>query len=181
MAVGDEVSHRQAGPAAVIGADEVDAGDVVDLEIEQHHRCAAPDLLGEQRVVVAGRDDDEAVDPGADQPLEDRVAALTGAVGASGDDDVAVRPGDVLEPAIDRREERVGDVERNEPDRRAAVPRRRSSWARWSGRYPSAAMAARTRSATTSRTAASSLTTRETVFTLTPAAAATSRIVGRRS
>ena len=120
VAVGDEVLHGAARTTSVVGADEVDAGQVVDLEIEQHHRRAPADLFGDHGVFVAGWDDDEPVDPSADQPLEDGVAAFTRAVGTPRHDGVAVGPGDVLETAVDGGEERVGDVEGDEADRRAA-------------------------------------------------------------
>src|SRR5215210_8170818 len=55
----------------------------------------------------------------------------------------------------------------------------RSERARSLGAYPSAAIALSTRSAVSAATPASSLMTRETVFRLTPALRATSRIVGR--
>ena len=56
---------------------------------------------------------------------------------------------------------------------------RRRLLAAWSCRYSSRSMAARTRDRTSADTAGSVLITRETVFKLTPASAATSRMVGR--
>ena len=57
-------------------------------------------------------------------------------------------------------------------------PLRRLEAARF-GRYPSLSAAACTRLASAGSTVGTSLITRETVFTATPASAATSRIVGR--
>src|SRR5205807_220809 len=58
-------------------------------------------------------------------------------------------------------------------------PPRRSALATGLGRKSSCSIARRTRSAISGATPASALTTRETVFRLTPARKATSRIVGR--
>ena len=61
----------------------------------------------------------------------------------------------------------------------AVVWPERSELARWLRRKPSSATAASTRCATSGWTCGALFTTRETVFRLTPARAATSTMVGR--
>ena len=65
------------------------------------------------------------------------------------------------------------------PTERVLPPLRRRLLAVRLWRYPSRSMALRTRELSSSDTPGSPLTTRDTVFKLVPASAATSRIVGR--
>ena len=52
MAAGDQVLGRQERAASMVAAHDIDVGEVVSLQVEQHHRCATPDLGGDHGVVV---------------------------------------------------------------------------------------------------------------------------------
>ena len=127
-------------------------------------------------MVVAGGDDEQGVDRAPQQAQDELALALGVLLAGAGDEDVAARVGDVLDGARDRRVERVGDVLDDEPER-VARPWRSERATSLRGK-PSSAIAASTRAAVAGRTPSSLLTTRETVFRLTPAVLATSRIVG---
>ena len=81
VAVAQQVLGCQSGSSAVIAADDVDSGQVTGLEIEQHDRGAAGDLGGDHCVIVAGGDDDQAIDTPGDQRAQDRLATVGGTVG----------------------------------------------------------------------------------------------------
>jgi hypothetical protein len=144
--------------------------------VEEDDRRAGADL-GQQVAMVASRgDDQQRVDRSAQQPEDQLTLPLGVLLARAGDEDVAASVRGVLDRARDRGVERVGDVLDDQPER--VGPPWRSERATSLRANPSRAIAASTRAAVSARTPASRFTTRETVFRLTPAVLATSRIVG---
>ena len=102
--------------ASMIAANEVD-GEVLGFEVEEHDRRATFDF-GLERTGAGSRwHDDEPVDATGDERLDKLVLAFSETIGAAGQYEVVVLAGDLLDAAQDRREERVRDVDEDEPDR----------------------------------------------------------------
>ena len=69
-------------------------------------------------MVGAGRDDDDAVDAARAQRADQLLLAAAVLVAAAGEDEHAALARAVLDGAVQRRHERVGDVLEHEADRR---------------------------------------------------------------
>jgi len=116
MAEADQVLDRLAGCAHVVNDDGVHrhAG---DLSVEQDRRCTltcAKVLIARD---VSRRRPDQSVDAAAPHELQVDAFLLDVLVGIAQDDGVPREMGRVLHAARHRREERVGDVRHDQPQR----------------------------------------------------------------
>ena len=116
VAVGLKMLGGEQRAASMIAANEVD-GEALGFEVEEHHRRATFDFGAERTGARSRRHHDEPVDAAGDERLDELVLAFSETIGAAGQHEVLVLAGGLLDAAQDRREERVGDVDEDEPDR----------------------------------------------------------------
>ena len=64
-----------------------------------------------------GGNDDEAVDPSGGERVDELALPIRVAVGAAREHERPAFAGDIVDAAQDRREERVGNIRQDEPDR----------------------------------------------------------------
>ena len=125
------------------------------------------------------RDKDQAVDPPGDERRRQLHFAHGVLVEAAGQNRHAARSRDVLDGAVQGCGERVGNVFDEQADGASQPIAAAQTAGPEVGPIVQRSMARWTFFANSGDTPGSSLTTRDTVFRLTPARAATSRIVGR--
>ena len=176
--VAEQVLGREPRTALVV--DQHPVGDlVVEFAVDQDQRIAPGGQGSEMRGPRADRRDDEAVDPAGEQVAHPCLLPLGVVVQARGEDrDPAVAAG-VLDGPQDAAGEGVAEPVHQHAHRRAALVEPAEAAGRGVGPVAQFTATRWTRSRVAAATPGSSLTTRLTVFQLTPATAATCLSVGR--
>ena len=103
--------------AGVVGDDRVGV-DEARRAVDEHERGAGLALAPEVSLIAAARHDQQPVDAARGERLGELALAGRLLVRGTGEREHAVAAGHVLDAAMDRREERVGDVLDDQADRR---------------------------------------------------------------
>ena len=98
MAVGQQVLDRHSAAKLVVDRDRV-AVDAVRPAVDEHDRQAGVHVVGEVVLAFGGGHEQQAVDPSADQALDERVLTLRLLVQAGGEDRVTPLARGVLDRA----------------------------------------------------------------------------------
>ena len=109
VAVGDQVRDGSLGAAAVVAEDAIGI-DRRWRAVDEGEREAGSDVAQQVGVVACRGHDDQAVDAAREQRVGQFALAFGVLVGAAGEGHHAARARDLLDAAMDGREERVRDV-----------------------------------------------------------------------
>src|SRR5437016_6493339 len=129
MIVSDQVGDALPDAGLVIGEDAIGIEES-RRAVDEDHRRPGPTLAEQIAVVVAGGDDDEAIDAARGEGSDQLLFAGLVLVGTSRKDEDTTLEGDILDFAVERRGEGVGDVFEKNADR-GALSVRTSKAAGW--------------------------------------------------
>src|SRR5690348_2878793 len=112
----EQMANRECGPAAVV-RDHAVGVEVARPAVDEHECGSGAAFLVEVAVIVACRDDNDAVDSTFTEGSDQLSFAIRVLVAAAGEDEDAAPACSVLDTPVQRRRERVRHVLEDESDR----------------------------------------------------------------